>query len=79
VFTIGIIAAQPGWPALEKIFQSAAIIKIANASEKTQNIGPGACPWAEWEYEYSTCASKRAGLSKTVRVISMSKFIGVKS
>ncbi len=45
--------AQPGWPAFVKIFHQAATIKIANASQQIQKSGPGACPWAEAEYEYS--------------------------
>ena len=71
------MAAQPGWPALVYIFQQAAIIKIVNASQKIQNSGPGASPWPE--AEYSTCPSKRVGMSRTVCVTSMSEFIAVKS
>ena len=73
------IAAQPGWPALVKTFQQAAMIKIMNASQKIQNSGPGACPLPDAEYEYSTCPSKRVGMSKAVCVTSMSEFIALKS
>ena len=73
------IAAQPGWPALVKTFQQAATIKIMTASQQIQNSGPGACPWPEAEYEYSTCPSKSAGVKKTVCVTSMNEFIELKS
>jgi hypothetical protein len=51
VLRIGIIDAQPGCPALVKTFQSAAIIKIANANQQIQKTGPGAWPFDEYEYE----------------------------
>ena len=73
------IAAQPGWPALVKTFQQAAMIKIMTASQTIQNSGPGAYPLPEAEYEYSTCPSKRVGMSRTVCVTSMSEFIELKS
>ena len=73
------IDAQPGWPALVKTFQQPAMIKIMTASQKIQNSGPGACPWPEAEYEYSTCASNRVGVSRRVCVTWMSKFMAMKS
>ena len=71
------IAAQPGWPALAKTFQQAAMIKIITASQQIQNNGPGACPWLE--AEYSTCPIKRVGMSRTVCATSMIEFIALKS
>src|SRR4051812_17139267 len=41
IFTIGIIAAQPGWPALVNTFHIAATIKMMNAISQIQNTGPG--------------------------------------
>jgi hypothetical protein len=51
------MAAQPGCPAFAKTFQSAAIIKMANANQQIQKTGPGAFPCDEYEYEYPTCAN----------------------
>ena len=59
VFRIGTIDARPGCPAFVKTFQSAAIIKMANANQQIQKTGPGALPCDE--YEYSACASSDRG------------------
>ena len=51
VFTIGMMAAQPGSPAFEKTFHKAAIIKTTKTSQQIQKTGPGALPCDVYEYE----------------------------
>ena len=67
--------AQPGWPAFVNTFHIATITTSATSSPMIVEIGLGAVP----SVLYSACASKRAGVNKTVCVISMSEFIKVKS
>src|SRR5678815_510075 len=67
--------AQPGWPAFVNTFHIATITTSAMSSPMIVEIGLGAVP----SVLYSTCASKRAGVNKTVCVTSMSEFIKVKS
>ena len=51
------IDAHPGWPALVKNFQIEAKIKIMNAAQQTQKMGPGGLPWVL--VLYSTCAKNK--------------------
>ena len=70
--------AQPGWPAFVNTFHIATITTSATSSPMSRSRS-GLEPYPCSISVYSACASKRAGVNKTVCVISMSEFIKVKS